>query len=86
MPFHNGKRVSTEEWLLANGHTVGSAPTNPIPPADQPTSAPAQTSRAQRSAQKQADVRAAIASALGGTIDPQSLADLDVSGSETGED
>ena len=93
MPYHNGKRVSQEEWIALHGSTqklyTGPTGENPaMPPAfDEEVGAPkpdpkAGGSRSKRSAKA---VKAAIADALGVKEDSPVLADIDVTGLDAGK-
>jgi hypothetical protein len=88
MPYVNGKRVSQQEWIALNGHTIllhtGPNGENPAsgPDIDADTGVPkpkpkAGGNRSQRSAKA---AKAAIADALGVKEDSHVLDDIDVSG------
>lgn len=89
MPYVNGKRVSLEEYLAANGSQLEQMRTGPggenpgtAPVLDEETGAPAvkATGTRRRSGRSTKAAKAAVANALGVSTDSDVLADIDVSG------
>ena len=87
MPYHNGKRVTQEEYIRL--HSTGSTqlhtgPTgeNPaLPPEIDPEiGAPVATPKRTRSARSAKAAKNAVAAAMGVAANSPALADIDVSG------
>lgn len=89
MPYVNGKRVTLDEYLEANGSTIEKMRTGPngenpgeSPDIDAEIGAPKSEKKTtkRRSGRSEKAAKAAIANALGTTVDSPAVADVDVSG------
>jgi hypothetical protein len=88
VPYVNGRRVSLGEYLAANGSTLEKMRTGPngenpgeAVAIDPEIGAPKPEKKSRRrSGRSEKAAKAAIANALGTTVDSPAVADVDVSG------